>query len=174
MGYKKQVTRSTLLGDLDSLFRSSAWSLESLRQAWLQVISRTDPLLLVQNCVVLVGDGMMQAKKGRRMLRDKKLHQESENVSKGEYIFGHLFGVIGRDPSDFEDRILFLLENENREYIPEDWVPSSTYCLVSDDKRVIGAVNIRHSFRENDTKHRRSTGHMLYRGRRQCRKKILD
>ena len=25
----------------------------------------------------------------------KKLHQESENVSKGEYIFGHLFGAIG-------------------------------------------------------------------------------
>ncbi len=68
-----------------------------------------DPLLLVQNCVVL---------------------------------------LIGRDPSDFEGRIQFLLENENREYIPEDWVPSSTYCLVSDDKRVIGAVNIRHSFRE--------------------------
>ncbi|MEK5491220.1 hypothetical protein MKZ24_11050 [Paenibacillus sp. FSL R7-0297] len=25
----------------------------------------------------------------------KKLHQESENVAKGEYIFGHLFGAIG-------------------------------------------------------------------------------
>ena len=25
----------------------------------------------------------------------KKLHQESENVSKGDYIFGHLFGAIG-------------------------------------------------------------------------------
>ncbi|MBD2860671.1 hypothetical protein [Paenibacillus oceani] len=25
----------------------------------------------------------------------KKLHQESENVSKGEYIVGHLFGAIG-------------------------------------------------------------------------------
>lgn len=76
-------------------FRSSAWSLESLRLAWLQVIHRTAPLLLVQNCVVLVGDGMKQAKEGRRMPGVKKLHQESENVSKGEYIFGHLFGAIG-------------------------------------------------------------------------------
>ena len=25
----------------------------------------------------------------------KKLHQESENSSKGEYIFGHMFGGIG-------------------------------------------------------------------------------
>jgi len=44
---------------------------------------------------VLVGDGMKQAKEGRHMPGVKKLHQESENVSKGEYIFGHLFGAIG-------------------------------------------------------------------------------
>jgi len=76
-------------------FRSSVWSLESLRRAWLDVIHRTAPLLRVRGHVVLVGDGMKQAKEGRRMLGVKKLHQESENVSKGEYIFGHLFGAIG-------------------------------------------------------------------------------
>lgn len=52
--------------------------------------------------------------------------------------------VVSRDPSDFEGMIQFLLENENREHIPEHWVPSFTYWLISDDKRVIGAVNIRH------------------------------
>ncbi|OKP97055.1 GNAT family N-acetyltransferase [Paenibacillus sp. P46E] len=56
--------------------------------------------------------------------------------------------VVSRDPSDFEGMIQFLLENENREHIPENWVPSSTYWLVSDDKRVIGAVNIRHDLTE--------------------------
>ncbi|WP_229522481.1 hypothetical protein [Paenibacillus monticola] len=50
---------------------------------------------MIQNRVVLVGDGMKQAKEGRRMSGVKKLHQESENVSKGDYIFGHLFGAIG-------------------------------------------------------------------------------
>ncbi|WP_215184073.1 transposase [Paenibacillus albidus] len=76
-------------------FRSSAWSLSSLQQMWLQVVRRSAPLLVIQNRVVLVGDGMKQAKEGRRMPGVKKLHQESENVSKGEYIFGHLFGAIG-------------------------------------------------------------------------------
>ncbi|MGW8958588.1 transposase [Paenibacillus sp. NPDC055715] len=76
-------------------FRSSAWSSPSLRQVWLQVIRRSAPLLVIQDPVVLVGDGMKEAKEGRRMPGVKKLHQESENVSKGNYIFGHLFGAIG-------------------------------------------------------------------------------
>jgi hypothetical protein len=76
-------------------FRSSAWSLESLRLTWLQVVCSTAPHLYVRERVVLVGDGMKQAKEGRRMPGVKKLHQESENSSKGEYIFGHLFGAIG-------------------------------------------------------------------------------
>ncbi|ETT49749.1 hypothetical protein C162_12713 [Paenibacillus sp. FSL R7-269] len=76
-------------------FRSSAWSLSSLQQTWLRVVRRSAPLLLVDHRVVLVGDGMKQTKEARRMPGVKKLHQESENVSKGEYIFGHLFGAIG-------------------------------------------------------------------------------
>ncbi|MHA6529649.1 hypothetical protein [Paenibacillus sp. BAC0078] len=66
-----------------------------MRQMWLQVVRQSAPLLVIQNRVVLVGDGMKQAKEGRRMPGVKKLHQEYENVSKGEYIFGHLFGAIG-------------------------------------------------------------------------------
>ncbi|MEK5448872.1 transposase [Paenibacillus sp. FSL R7-0331] len=76
-------------------FRSSAWSLQALRHRWLQVVRQSAPLLRIHGRVVLVGDGMKQAKEGRRMPGVKKLHQESENVSKGDYIFGHLFGAIG-------------------------------------------------------------------------------
>jgi Transposase DDE domain. len=76
-------------------FRSSAWSLESLRRTWLEAVHRFAPLLYVRGRVVLVGDGMKQAKEGRHMPGVKRLHQESENVSKSEYIFGHLFGAIG-------------------------------------------------------------------------------
>ncbi|RUS45559.1 transposase [Cohnella sp. AR92] len=76
-------------------FRSSAWSLESLRLAWQRVVHRFAPLLRVRGRVVFVGDGVKQAKEGRHMPGVKKLHQESENVAKGEYIFGHLFGAIG-------------------------------------------------------------------------------
>ncbi|WP_281890553.1 transposase [Paenibacillus sp. YYML68] len=76
-------------------FRSSAWSLESLRLTWLQVVRKAAPLMTVGDRVVLVGDGMKQSKEGRRMPGVKKMHQESENSSKGEYIFGHLFGAVG-------------------------------------------------------------------------------
>lgn len=76
-------------------FRSSAWSLDALRLAWQEVVHRSAPLLRVRGRVVFVGDGVKQAKEGRYMPGVKKLHQESENVSKGEFIFGHLFGAIG-------------------------------------------------------------------------------
>lgn len=77
--------------------------------------------------------------------QDEYLDFYEEWKSSGESIVPW---VVSRDPSDFEGMIQFLLENENREHIPENWVPSSTYWLVSDDKRVIGAVNIRHDLTE--------------------------
>lgn len=56
--------------------------------------------------------------------------------------------VITRDPSDFAGMLQFLLENEKQEHLPDDWVPSSTYWLVSSNRKVIGAVNIRHGLTE--------------------------
>jgi hypothetical protein len=44
---------------------------------------------------VLIGDGVKQSKEGRKMPGVKRLHQESENSGKAEYIFGHMFGAIG-------------------------------------------------------------------------------
>jgi len=44
---------------------------------------------------VLVGDRVKQAKEGRFMPGVKKLFQESEDSSKPEYIFGHMFGGLG-------------------------------------------------------------------------------
>ncbi|QKY71707.1 transposase [Lentibacillus sp. CBA3610] len=78
-----------------NFFHSSAWSLHSLRLKWFQVVRRVAPLYTVNHAFVFVGDGMKHAKEARRMPGIKKLHQESENNSKGEYIFGHLFGAIG-------------------------------------------------------------------------------
>src|SRR5699024_4754235 len=76
-------------------FRSTAWSLEGLRDKWLTVVKRQAPFSYVENYTILIGDGMKQSKEARRMPGVKKLHQESEDSSKGEYIFGHLFGAIG-------------------------------------------------------------------------------
>jgi galactitol-specific phosphotransferase system IIC component len=44
---------------------------------------------------VLIGDHIKVAKEARYMPGVKKLHQDSENVGKSEYIFGHQFGMIG-------------------------------------------------------------------------------
>jgi predicted acetyltransferase len=52
--------------------------------------------------------------------------------------------VISKDPSNFEAMIQFLVNNENKEDLPEDRVPDSTYWLVTKDKKIIGVVNIRH------------------------------
>jgi hypothetical protein len=45
--------------------------------------------------ILLVGDGVKQPKEGKKMPGVKKLHQESENSSKAEYMFGHMFGGVG-------------------------------------------------------------------------------
>jgi hypothetical protein len=44
---------------------------------------------------ILIGDGVKQSKEGKKMPGVKRLHQESENSGKPEYIFGHMFGAIG-------------------------------------------------------------------------------
>jgi hypothetical protein len=44
---------------------------------------------------ILVGDGLKQSKEGKKMPGVKRLHQESENSGRAEYIFGHMFGAIG-------------------------------------------------------------------------------
>ena len=44
---------------------------------------------------ILIGDGVKQSKEGRKMPGVKRLHQESENSGKAEYIFGHMLGAIG-------------------------------------------------------------------------------
>ncbi|MBP2664967.1 MAG: transposase [Firmicutes bacterium] len=80
---------------LNHFFRSSAWSLESLRQAWLHVIKTSAPVCREKDAVILIGDGVKQPKEARYMPGIKKLHQESENSSKASYIFGHLFGAVG-------------------------------------------------------------------------------
>jgi predicted acetyltransferase len=56
--------------------------------------------------------------------------------------------VISKDPSDFQGMVQFLFNNEKGENLPENWVPDSTFWLVTDNKKVVGAVNIRHRLTE--------------------------
>jgi hypothetical protein len=76
-------------------FRSSAWGIEAVTRWWIQVVSNQGILFLVNDMPILIGDGVKQGKEGRRMPCVKRLHQESDTVSKAPYIFGHMFGAIG-------------------------------------------------------------------------------
>ncbi|WP_449540269.1 GNAT family N-acetyltransferase [Ferdinandcohnia sp. Marseille-Q9671] len=56
--------------------------------------------------------------------------------------------VISKDPSNFREMIQSLVDSEKGENLPENWVPDSTFWLVNTNKKVIGAVNIRHQLTE--------------------------
>ena len=76
-------------------FRSSAWNLETLTRQWIKLVIKFVELQKVDGLNILIGDGVKQSKEGCNMPGVKKHHQESENSSKPEYIFGHMFGVVG-------------------------------------------------------------------------------
>lgn len=75
-------------------FRSEAFELENLVTTWVHIVKNIGHVCLEDHMPVLVIDGIKKSKEGRKMPGVKKLHQESDNSSKAEYIHGHLFGVI--------------------------------------------------------------------------------
>ncbi|MGG4129445.1 GNAT family N-acetyltransferase [Paenibacillus illinoisensis] len=67
--------------------------------------------------------------------------------------------VIAKDPSDFEGMIASLHRSEQGIDIPEGWVKDSTYWLVTETGKMVGAVNIRHELTD---KLFNSGGHIGY------------
>lgn len=86
---------SRLYETMNHFFRASSWNLNSIKLKWFDVVNSAAPLYKEEGYTILIGDGVKQAKEGRHMPGVKKLFQESENSSKPEYIFGHMFGGIG-------------------------------------------------------------------------------
>lgn len=76
-------------------FYSKAWNLDSLREAWFSIVASSGLIQQVGGKYVLAGDGVKTSKEAYHMPGVKKLFQESEDSSKGEYIFGHMFGAVG-------------------------------------------------------------------------------
>ncbi len=76
-------------------FRGTSWSLEHLCQAWYKVVQQNAPICREQGYTILFGDGVKQSKEARFMPGVKKLFQESEDSSKPQYIYGHMFGGLG-------------------------------------------------------------------------------
>lgn len=76
-------------------FRAESFCLNGIEWQWQKTLAKSSLLYRVRDMVVMIGDGVKQSKEGRFMPGVKKLHQESENSAKGEYIFGHMFGGVG-------------------------------------------------------------------------------
>lgn len=88
-GYDKLYER------LIKFFHASSYSLEGLQDAWRNLIADLNCFVKVGGYNLLVGDGVKVAKTGRHMVGVKKMHQESESMSKREYIYGQMYGSIG-------------------------------------------------------------------------------
>ena len=73
------------------LFHSRGVDLSRLTRGWVAIILATlRPFFLTVNGrIVLLADGIKAPKTGRKMPAVKKLHQESQNNTKPEFIFGH-------------------------------------------------------------------------------------
>lgn len=49
---------------------------------------------------------------------------------------------------DYDTWLSKTYKNERRETCSPEWVPAHTYFLVSEDKKIVGAINIRHSLND--------------------------
>jgi len=76
---------------LVDFFHSPAVVMPKLTALWTDLVLRMlkNHLLTVNGRLVLLADGIKAPKTGRKMPAVKKLHQESQNNSKPEFIFGH-------------------------------------------------------------------------------------
>ena len=83
--------RQSCYDRLLDFFHSRAIDLQALTRLWTSLILKTlRPFLLTVNGrIVLLADGIKAPKTGKKMPGVKKLHQESQNNSKPEFIFGH-------------------------------------------------------------------------------------
>lgn len=52
--------------------------------------------------------------------------------------------VISKDPREFQRMLEDLERHQHGIDLPEGWVPDSTFWLVNEQDRILGAVNIRH------------------------------
>jgi hypothetical protein len=74
-------------------FRSGSFLIETLYRKLIALILRYGPVKEINGALVLIADHIKISKEGLRMAGIRKLHQESQNSGKGEYIQGHNFGV---------------------------------------------------------------------------------
>jgi len=87
--------RPALYLRLLALFHSTGVKLDRLTALWTAAVLRLFPTpLRVNGRLVLVGDGIKAAKRGKKMPAVKLLHQQSDTNTKPEYIMGHSLQAV--------------------------------------------------------------------------------
>jgi hypothetical protein len=87
--------RPKLYHRLIAHFHSTGVKLDRLAGLWAQVVLALFPSpVRVNGRLVLVGDGVKIAKRGKKMPAVKLLHQQSESNTKPEYIMGHSLQAV--------------------------------------------------------------------------------
>ena len=76
------------------LFHTPALDLDRLTQLWIRLAFKLFRPVTIQGRLVFLADGIKVSKEGKRMPAVKKLHQESGNNTKPEFIFGHSFQAV--------------------------------------------------------------------------------
>ena len=78
-----------------AFFRSEGTNHKQILKHWLENVVKRHATRTSCGQYVLMGDGIKIAKESRYMPGVKKLHQESDNSGKSDWIFGHHFGTVG-------------------------------------------------------------------------------
>ena len=76
-------------------FHSSGYEMDRVSRRWGRWLSHQTDGYRLKGRRVYVGDGIKVSKEGRKMPGVKGLHQESDNISKPEWIRGHYFSALG-------------------------------------------------------------------------------
>jgi hypothetical protein len=76
-------------------FHSSAFYIDDLCYCWGRWLSEHESCHRLNGQRVYIGDGIKVGKEGRKMPGVKRLHQESGDVNKPEWIRGHYFSALG-------------------------------------------------------------------------------
>lgn len=129
-------------------FYSRAFTIDELCERWGQWLWGHPQAKRLNGHRVYAGDGIKVSKEGRKMPGVKGLHQESEDVSKPEWIRGHYFSalslLIGRGKALFAAPVVLKLhdgiapsEERDKPTLVDKmaalcvaWMPTGSYALL--------------------------------------------
>jgi len=87
--------KPSLYTSLLGFFRAESWQIKDILLRWRNIVWSSCPLIKIDGRYLLCGDGIKISKEAQKMPGVKRLHQESDNSGKADYIRGHHYGVIG-------------------------------------------------------------------------------